>query len=372
MALTSLFPTESNDRSKLLEEIRKYLARPSVNQSTPVVQSAPQQAMPVVDQEMSPSTMSPSGLSYLQRALALTQEQPDTASLQEYARARQAQGQQSMLNALAAGIAGPQYQGLQQGYLRRAMAAQEPEQVGPGMAYGGKYITDPYAGRKEQANILAETGKELFRAEQEAAKAAAADKRLEMMYSPERVTPGERQQSGKRLLQYGEKADAARQALSAIPSMEKALQDAPQGYFGPLIAQTANVASSLGISKAEKLAAANQLADSISKQFGIAKLSDIGGNDTDRELITAIATTYNGQNLKEVNQELLKIFKNASQRNVQIFNEAQRWSNTHGSILRTNDKGQTFDEYFEYKNIQNQPAPESDYSAPPAGAVRRK
>ena len=337
------------NESNLLDEIQKYLARNPTNQTVPAAaQNIPmrQQNAPVVSRSALPS-----GLSYLQRALALTQEQPDTAALQEYARARQAQGQQLMLNALAAAISGPKYQGLQQSYLRRAMAAQEPEQIGPGMAYGGKYISDPYAGRKEQVNILAETGKELFRAEEEAKKAEAADKRLEMMYNPERVTPGERQQSGKRLLQYGEKADYARQALAAIPTMEKALQDAPQGYFGPLIAKTANIASSVGISKADKLAAGNQLADAISSQFGIAKLSDIGGNDTDRELITAISTTYNGQNLKEVNKQLLDLFKNVSQRNVQKFNEAQRWSNTHGSILRPDEKGKTFDDLVQIRKI---------------------
>lgn len=372
MASFNLFPTESNDRNKLLEEVRKYLARPSVNQEMPSdIQNyaMPQQNVPVVSRSALPS-----GLSYLQRALALTQEQPDTASLQEYARARQTQGQQSMLNALAAGIAGPQYQGLQQSYLRRAMAAQEPEQIGPGMAYGGKYISDPYAGKKEQANILAETGKELFRAEQEAAKAEAADKRLEMMYSPERVTPGERQQSGRRLLQYGEKADSARKTLAMIPTMERALEDAPQGYFGPLIAKTANIASSVGISRADKLAAADQLADAISKQFGIAKLSDIGGNDTDRELIIATSTTYNGQNLKEVNKELLKALKQGADRGVDEFNEAQRWAVKNQSVLRPNQEGLTLDEYLKnkYENSTAMPTQNMDYGAPPAGAVRRK
>jgi len=352
--MAMLFPTEDNDPTKLIEELRNYLNRPSVNQSTPFVQSAPQQAMPVVDQEMSPSTMSPSGISpsgmsYLQRALALTEQQPDTAALQEYARARQAQGQQSMLNALAAGIAGPQYQGLQQGYLRRAMAAQEPEQVGSGMAYGGKYITDPYAGRKEQTSMLSDIGKAIIDAETEASRAAAADKRLEMMYSPERVTPGERQQSGRRIIQLAEKFDAASQALSAIPTMEEALKNVPEGYFGPLIAETAKIASSLGVSRADKIAAGSQLADAISKQFGIAKLSDIGGNDTDRELMTAIATTYDGTNLREVNQKLLKLFTDVSKRNIAKFNEAQRWSENYGSIFRIGSDDQTFDEYFDKK-----------------------
>jgi len=168
MALVNLFPTENNDRSKLLEEIKKYL---------------------VVDQERSPSTMSPSGLSYLQRALALTQEQPDTASLQEYARARQAQGQQSMLNALAAGIAGPQYQGLQQGYLRRAMAAQEPEQVGSGIAYGGKYISDPYASRKEQIAALLNIGKETASDERAAARELEINRRYAAMLEQRNARP---------------------------------------------------------------------------------------------------------------------------------------------------------------------------------------
>lgn len=373
MAMFNLFPTEDNDRTKLIEELRNYLNRSSVSQSVPnVSQTVPndstaQVLSPVVDRGMSPS-----GMSYLQRALALTEQQPDTASLQEYARARQAQGQQSMLNALAAGIAGPQYQGLQQGYLRRAMTAQEPEQVGPGMAYGGKYIADPYAGRKEQASMLSNIGKTMIEAETEAARNATTEKRLEAMYGDNRVTPGERQQSGKRLLQYGEKADAARQAMAAIPTMEQAIKDAPEGLFGPLIANTAKVASAIGISKADKIAAGSQLADAVSKQFGIAKLSDIGGNDTDRELMTAIATTYNGTNLREVNQKLLELFKDVSQRNITKFNEAQRWSNTYGSILRPGDRDKTFDEYFENKFTEKMPSGVSDYGSPPPGAVRKK
>jgi len=159
--MAMLFPTEDNDPTKLIEELRNYLNRPSVNQVVPNVPTA-QDFAPVVNRPTSPS-----GMSYLQRALALTEQQPDTAALQEYARARQAQGQQSMLNALAAGIAGPQYQGLQQGYLRRAMAAQEPEQVGSGMAYGGKYITDPYASRKEQISTLSDIGKAIIEEEQD-------------------------------------------------------------------------------------------------------------------------------------------------------------------------------------------------------------
>lgn len=338
------------NENNLLEEIKKYLSAQPVNQVvSPTVVNQAANLIPKNNTAIVPRSLSPSGMSYLQRALTLTEQQPDTAALQEYAKARQAQGQQSMLNALAAGIAGPQYQGLQQGYLRRAMAAQEPEQVGPGMAYGGKYIADPYAGKKEQVATLSNIGKTMIEAETEAEKTAATEKRIEAMYGDNRVTPGERQQSGKRLLQYGEKADAARQAMTAIPTMEKAIKDAPEGLFGPLIANTAKFASAIGISKADKIAAGSQLADAVSKQFGIAKLSDIGGNDTDRELMTAIATTYNGTNLREVNQKLLELFKDVSQRNITKFNEAQRWSNTYGSILRPGTNDQTFDEFFENK-----------------------
>lgn len=156
------------NENNLLEEIKKYLSAQPVNQVvSPTVVNQAANLIPKNNTAIVPRSLSPSGMSYLQRALALTEQQPDTAALQEYAKARQAQGQQSMLNALAAGIAGPQYQGLQQGYLRRAMAAQEPEQVGPGMAYGGKYIADPYAGRKEQVAALSNIGKEAIDLEKE-------------------------------------------------------------------------------------------------------------------------------------------------------------------------------------------------------------
>jgi hypothetical protein len=285
-------PVETvNLNSKNNEEVRKYLARPSVNQSTPVVQSAPQQAMPVVDQEMSPSTMSPSGLSYLQRALALTQEQPDTASLQEYARARQAQGQQLMLNALAAAISGPKYQGLQQGYLRRAMAAQEPEQIGSGIAYGGKYISDPYAGRKEQANILAETGKELFRAEQEAAKAAKGQKKRSVGYSPDgtqifvdqygnSTTSDDTQYEGDIIPTYdwNKGVNLAKETIQSANQIDNILAEVHNDpdTFSPTVSALSRIPTTFGMQSAAMSAVLTP--EQLEKRAGILKLAAIEVN----------------------------------------------------------------------------------------------
>ena len=397
----NLFPTESNDRNKLLEELRKNLARPSVNQEMPSdIQNTlmPQQNAPVVDRSALPS-----GLSYLQRALALTQEQPDIASLQEYARARQAQGQQLMLNALAAGIAGPQYQGLQQSYLRRAMAAQEPEQIGPGMAYGGKYISDPYAGRKEQANILAETGKELFKAEEEAKKenqrgfqqggaAALPDGTIvSTMFDPK---------SGSYVYE----------TPSGLAKLPAGSRPTTPGVAGPLSAQQFNTLTSNLNNEQNSLNRINKylstvensdvglsrIANNISANFktafntgqltpkelnqqiargqlqgllGLLRIDVVGpGVMTEQDALRIIQAVgaYGGdtsvlQN-PEVVKSLLKDIIEQKQNRIDLLNRQVKFSERfYPGIINQN-----------YSTNQSTIEPSLDYGAPPAGAVRRK
>lgn len=89
--------------------------------------------------------------------------------------------------------------------------------------------------------------------------------------------------------------------------------------------------------------------DALSKEFGIEKLSGIGGNDTERELLTAIQTGPNmgaqeGSNLDRVNRQIAVFeFIGESRRNFQ-----SRWLANEGSLSRTASQGpyqgMTFDE----------------------------
>lgn len=89
--------------------------------------------------------------------------------------------------------------------------------------------------------------------------------------------------------------------------------------------------------------------DALSKEFGIEKLSGIGGNDTERELMTAIQTGANmgaqeGSNLNRLNRQIAVMeFIGESRRNFM-----SRWQADHGSLSRLAQTGpyagKTFDE----------------------------
>jgi hypothetical protein len=285
-------------------------------------------------------------MSYFKKYEDMMNNAPDMAAMNEYAQQRGRQGSSAMLNSLLANSAGENFAPQEASYLKQAMAARDPLEVS-GTNKG--FVEDPYAARGERGKAALAIAKELNDSEQLAKREAAADARLGQRLDPDRVTATEIGQSGRRILNvYGPQADAAQKALNSIPNMREALKISPDGVFGPTLSAFAKVGAEFGIESAERAAAASQIADAISKQFGIAKLSEIGGNDTDRELITSIATTYNGSNLREVNNELLKLFETISQKNIRKFNEAQLHARRYGSILR-GPEGKTFDDVFDEK-----------------------
>jgi hypothetical protein len=336
-----------------------------------------------------------SGRQLLTQALRSYSSPYDVNALNQMAQQRQQQYQQSLINSLAAGLGGKRMEPVRDVMLKQAMSNYGDQDIGGGYLSGGKFVEDPYAARKRQYEALTGYGKEIFDVEQQTAKDLAADKRqaereaaadrrqadreaaaaareearYKRMSDPGYVTPGERQQSTRRLMTMAQQADASRNALEALPSMKEAMKNAPQGFFGPVIQKVANIASSAGFSRAEKLAAGGQLADAIATQFGIAKLSDIGGNDTDKELMAAISTTYNGKNLPEVNRKLVELYERVAKRNVNKFNNAQRWASKYGSIFKTDEKDKTFDESYAPTVID---FTSNNFGNVPEGAVRRK
>ena len=95
-------------------------------------------------------------------------------------------------------------------------------------------------------------------------------------------------------------------ALQNIGVMRSMLDVMPGGIWNPEIGMINSAMASLGFDSAEKKATAFNIANSIASQFGIEKLSQIGGNDTDKELAVSIKTTYGERNTKKANQLLLK------------------------------------------------------------------
>lgn len=79
--------------------------------------------------------------------------EPDVSGLQDYARRRAQEGSDATLTALAAGYAGKNFAPVQEMYLKRALAAQDPLKVGNSgyITPTGEYVKDPTYSQDRQA-----------------------------------------------------------------------------------------------------------------------------------------------------------------------------------------------------------------------------
>lgn len=87
---------------------------------------------------------------------------PDVSGLQQYAKQRSQEGESAMLNALAAGYAGPRFQPVQAQFLKRSLAAQEPLKVGNAgyITPGGEYVKDPTYSQDRKAERFLQLGQQ--------------------------------------------------------------------------------------------------------------------------------------------------------------------------------------------------------------------
>lgn len=98
---------------------------------------------------------------YTQMGLDTYEEEPDVAAIQNYARKRSADGGSAMINALAAQYAGKNFEPVGAMYLKRALAAQEPTQIGSGVVTPeGDYIKDPSKSRDRRAETFLRLGQQ--------------------------------------------------------------------------------------------------------------------------------------------------------------------------------------------------------------------
>lgn len=82
-------------------------------------------------------------------------QEPDMSQFEQYARDRASQSDAAMLNALAAQFAGESFQPVQEKFLKRALAAQEPMKLAGGvMTPDGKFLRDPTAANDKRAEFL--------------------------------------------------------------------------------------------------------------------------------------------------------------------------------------------------------------------------
>lgn len=104
-----------------------------------------------------------SGRTMLRQALDLYRSGVDVAELNEYAKQRSQEGDDNMVRALAAQLAGERFAPVQAQFLKRSMSAQEPMKIGNyGVLAGGKFVADPYAARDTEGNALINIGGKLL------------------------------------------------------------------------------------------------------------------------------------------------------------------------------------------------------------------
>ncbi|NDG19796.1 MAG: hypothetical protein EB117_16240 [Betaproteobacteria bacterium] len=89
------------------------------------------------------------------RATQLMGQPLDYSGIQTFAKQRGQEGEQAMLNALAAQYAGEQFQPLQQQLMKTAAGSKEPIKMGGGMITGaGQFIKDPEAAQDKEVALL--------------------------------------------------------------------------------------------------------------------------------------------------------------------------------------------------------------------------
>ena len=108
--------------------------------------------------------------------------EPDVSGLQNYARQRSQEGSDAMLMALAAGQAGKTFAPVQEVYLKRAMAAQDPLKVGNAgyITPTGDYVKDPTYAQDRQAEKFLTMG-QLYSSQ--AQRSQDAQDRLQTMFA---------------------------------------------------------------------------------------------------------------------------------------------------------------------------------------------
>lgn len=144
---------------------------------------------------------------------------PDTSSLQDFARQRGQQGNAAMLNALAAQFAGESFQPVQEQLLKKAQIATEPMKMGNGIITAeGNYIKDPFAAQDKKAEFLLQQARMY-----ETLATTAENKQQEAAYKAER----DREMMAYRQLMAG---IAQQNATTARMTAGNNQNKAPAGY----------------------------------------------------------------------------------------------------------------------------------------------
>jgi hypothetical protein len=189
-AMQGMQPPGMGDPSQLMAN---FSTAPDPMQQQYAFQQQPQQGRDIAGLRQRSDDAFTQGMSRLN-------EEPDIAKYQEFAKKRSAEGGQHLLLALAAQQAGKEFEPIGGMYLKQAMAARDPMQVGKaGMITGeGEFIADPFYQREKQADMLLKRSEYFAKlaetAETQQERAQAAEQARQDRLRSDELMRGQRQQ----------------------------------------------------------------------------------------------------------------------------------------------------------------------------------
>lgn len=176
----NLYADAQEEALRRLQEMAAANAAPA-----PTAAPAARRALPRATRKASAGGTLKAGLQpgeeNIRRALDLMAAEDDYTAASDFARQRSLQGEDAMLNAIAASVAGRRFEPLQGAFLKRALAAQDPLKVGSAtIGPDGTVLRDPSAERERKAGRLLQLGQfEMGLDDRRQARADAAAERQE-------------------------------------------------------------------------------------------------------------------------------------------------------------------------------------------------
>jgi len=219
---------------------------------------------------------------------------------------------------------------------------------------------DLEASRTAAQNVLSYASADASRASAEAARrkpVAGIDP-----YTGARIPPAgvEGRDSGT-LKEFGASSDSAARAATTLrnvlPQLEASKDIQGPGFGGrrtvagilslvPGVTALEKALDPKGQSQTENIIDNFDAIEAASKDLGIAKLGEIGGSDTERELLTAIQTTVSPNKQATENARIYRNQLAAADILAQKADLATKWTNKFGSLKYTAPSGETWNGFW--------------------------
>ena len=173
--------------------------------------------------------------------------------------------------------------------------------------------------------------------------------------------PGVEGRDSGTLKEFGTSSDAAARAATTLrnvlPQLSASKDIQGPGFGGrrtvagvlslvPGVTDLEKMLDPKGQSQTENIIANFDAIEAASKDLGIAKLGEIGGSDTERELLTAIQTTVSPNKLAVENARIYRNQLAAADILAQKADLATKWTNKFGSLKYGAPSGETWNGFW--------------------------